>query len=84
MTYLSILAWMISNYKMAGGENRYDSLFHKLCETLVRRMHESKYDFNLLSFPRKQIWLPEGVTHAVSYDVYPEEYTQRVKAFLEK
>jgi fermentation-respiration switch protein FrsA (DUF1100 family) len=32
----------------------------------------------------KQIWLPEGVTHAVSYDVYPEEYTQRVKAFLEK
>ena len=32
----------------------------------------------------KQIWLPEGVTHAVSYDVYPEEYTQRVKAFLKK
>ena len=32
----------------------------------------------------KQIWLPEGVKHAVSYDVYPEEYTQKVKNFLWK
>lgn len=28
MTYLSILAWMISNYRLAGGDNRYDALFH--------------------------------------------------------
>lgn len=26
MTYLSILAWIITNYKMAGGDDRYDAL----------------------------------------------------------
>ena len=42
MTYLSILAWMISNYKMAGRENRYDDLFHKIWHTLNPRMLASK------------------------------------------
>ena len=70
MTYLSILAWMISNYKLAGGDNRYDSLYHILCETLVRRMHESKYDLNLLSFPHKQIWLPDMLVTLVALKNY--------------
>lgn len=30
----------------------------------------------------KEIWLPEGVAHALSYRTYPEEYTQRVSDFL--
>lgn len=31
---------------------------------------------------QKEIWLPEGVAHALSYRTYPEEYTQRVCDFL--
>jgi hypothetical protein len=86
MTYLSILAWMISNYKMAGGDNRYESLFHKLCETLVRRMHESKYDLNLLSFPRKQIWLPDMLVTLVALKnyscMYNGKYSETIEAWI--
>lgn len=74
MTYLSILAWMISNYKMAGGDNRYDELLHKLCETLNRRMIESKYDLNLLSFPYKPIWLPDMLVTIVALRNYGKLY----------
>ncbi len=74
MTYLSILAWMITNYKMSGGDGRYDNLLHKLCETLVRRMHASKYDLNLLSFPNKQIWLPDMLVTLVALKNYSRLY----------
>lgn len=32
----------------------------------------------------KEMWVAEGATHANSFARYPEEYTQRVLAFLEK
>lgn len=70
MTYLSILAWMITNYKMVGGDDSYDNLLHKLCETLNRRMLESKYDLNLLSFPHKPIWLPDMLVTLVALRNY--------------
>ena len=66
MTYLSILAWMISNYKLIGGDDRFDTLFHSLCETLNRRMLESKYDLNLLSFPNKPIFLPDMLVSIIA------------------
>ena len=74
MTYLSILAWMISNYKLIGGDDRYDALFHTLCETLHRRMLESKYDLNLLSFPNKPIFLPDMLVAIVALRNYARIY----------
>ncbi|MCF0160583.1 MAG: alpha/beta hydrolase, partial [Bacteroidaceae bacterium] len=32
----------------------------------------------------KELWLPEGAAHAVSYQNYPKEYTQKVRDFLGK
>lgn len=32
----------------------------------------------------KDLWLVPEATHAVSYDMYPQEYTERVRAFLAK
>lgn len=58
MTYLSILAWMIGNYRLAGGDNRYNALHKKLCDTLNRRMLSS-HDLNLPSFPNGVIFLPD-------------------------
>lgn len=84
MTYLSILAWMISNYKMAGGDGRYDELFHKLCETLNRRMLESKYDLNLLSFPGKPIWLPDMLVTLVALRNYGRLYGGKYDATIDK
>lgn len=58
MTYLSILAWSLSNYHFAGGDNRYDKLFCDICEALNRRMLRHK-DLNLLSFPNKPVFFPD-------------------------
>lgn len=58
MTYISILAWMIGNYRLAGGDGRYDILHKKLCDTLNRRMLAS-HDLNLPSFPNGVIFLPD-------------------------
>lgn len=74
MTYLSILAWIITNYKMAGGDDRYDALLHKLCAALHRRMLVSPFDLNLLSFPRKCIWLPDMFVTIVALHNYSRLY----------
>lgn len=86
MTYLSILSWMITNYKLAGGDGRYDNLLHAMCEALVRRMKASPYDLNLLSFPRKPIWLPDMLVTIVALKnyarLYDGEYADMVEAWL--
>lgn len=66
MTYLSILAWMITNYRLVGGDSRYDDLLHTLCSTLHRRMLASPHQLNLLSFPRMQIFLPDMLVTIVA------------------
>lgn len=86
MTYLSILSWMITNYKMAGGDGRFDSLLDACCEALNRRMHLSHYDLNLLSFPRKPIWLPDMLVTIVALKnyslLYNGKYGDTVEAWL--
>jgi len=84
MTYLSILAWMITNYKMAGGDRRYDALLDKLCETLNRRMLESPYDLNLLSFPRKPVWLPDMLVTLVALSNYTRLVDNRYKPTIDR
>ena len=32
----------------------------------------------------KQLWLTEGVEHALSYQQYPQEYTAIVRSFVER
>lgn len=87
MTYLSILAWMITNYKLIGGDGRYDALLDACCEALNRRMHLSQYELNLLSFPRKPIWLPDMLVTIVALKnysrLYNGKYGDTVDAWLE-
>ena len=83
MTYLSILAWMITNYKYAGGDTRYDELLQTLVDTLVRRMKNSKYDLNLLSFPRKQIWLPDMFVTIVALKNYSRLFNGKYADIVE-
>lgn len=86
MTYLSILAWMITNYLMIGGDDRYNDILHKCCEALNRRMLKSKYDLNLLSFPGKPIWLPDMMVTIVALRNYGRlfggKYDDTVEAWL--
>lgn len=86
MTYLSILAWMITNYRLNGGDSRYDNLLDRCCETLVRRMHESRYELNLLSFPHCPIFLPDMLVTLVALRNYGRlfdgKYQDTVEAWL--
>ena len=89
MTYLSILAWMITNYRMAGGDDRYDDLLNDICYTLARRMGSSR-DLNLPSFPNGIVFLPDmmfavialknyGILNEGNYDNLVSDWLLRAK-----
>lgn len=86
MTYLSLLAWTLSCYKMAGGDNRYDELFGKICATLARRMRRSR-DLNLPSFPNGIVFLPDMLVTIVALKnygrIYNGEYDELVAQWVE-
>lgn len=70
MTYLSLLAWAISNYLLAGGTSQeYETLFIRLCDTLHRRMLQSP-DLNLPSFPDYTVFLPDMLVTLVALSNY--------------
>jgi hypothetical protein len=46
-------------------------------------MHESKYDLNLLSFPRKQIWLPDMLVTLVALKNYSRMYNGKYSDTIE-
>ena len=87
MTYLSILAWIITCYKMAGGTEKYDVILHGCCEALDRRMRKSR-DLNLLSFPHTPIFFPDMLFCIVALHNYSRlfdgKYSDTVKLWLNK
>lgn len=83
MTYLSILSWMITSYKLIGGDGRYDALLDDCCGALVRRMRLSKFDLNLLSFPRKPIWIPDMLVTIVALKNYSRLYNGKYGDMVE-
>lgn len=83
MTYLSILAWMITNYKLIGGDSSYDAILDACCDALVRRMRLSKFDLCLLSFPRKPIWLPDMLVTIVALKNYSRLYNGKYGDIVE-
>lgn len=85
MTYISILAWMIGNYRLAGGDDRYDALHKKLCDALNRRMLASP-DLNLPSFPNGIIFFPDMMFAGLALNDYDsicgETYRSTVAKWL--
>ncbi len=85
VTYLSILAWMIGNYKFAGGDSRFDGLHNVLCETLNRRMRQSP-DCNLPSFPNGTVFFPDMMFPVIALKDYGKlshgEYDATVDRWL--
>ena len=73
MSYISILAWMITNYKFTGGDGRFDDYLHACCEALNRRMLTSK-DLNLPTFPNGIIFFPDMLVPIVALKNYAKLY----------
>lgn len=87
MTYISILAWMIGQYRLIGGDGRYDMLHLKLCQALHRRMLLYP-DLNLPSFPNGVIFFPDMMFSILAMNDYGRihngEYCEIVSQWLYK
>ena len=76
VSYISHLAWMIGGYKQLGGGDKYDELYHQLCETMNRRILESP-NMNLLTYPGECVYVPDVLVAIVSLTVYSQQYEGR-------
>lgn len=83
VTYLSILAWALSLYRLSGGSDKYDSLYCRCCEAMNRRMLRHK-DLNLLSFPNKPIFLPDMLVAIVALKNYSKIFDNRYEDIVHR
>ena len=85
ISYISLLAWMISGYKTIGGDGRYDSLFDSLCEAMARRLKSSQ-NFNVTTFPGSTVFIPDVLVAIVALSNYAKlnggKYKDVVDAWL--
>ncbi len=73
ISYLSHLAWMIGGYKYLGGGDKYDELYHSLCETMNRRILDSP-NMNLPTYPGECVYVPDMLVAIVALSVYSQQY----------
>ena len=73
ISYISHLAWMIGGYKHIGGCDKYNELYHKLCETMNRRILESP-NMNLPTYPGECVYVPDMLVAIVALSVYSQQY----------
>ncbi len=59
MSYLSHITWMMGRFKQIGGGDKYDFLYHAICEAMHRRMLLSP-SLNLETYPNENIYLPDS------------------------
>ena len=87
ISYLSHLAWMISGYKQAGGDDRYDNLYKDICERMNRRILQSP-NLNLQTYPGEYIYVPDMLVAIAALANYSRqnngEYWMTVKAWVDE
>lgn len=87
VSYLSILAWMIGNYKAVGGSSKYDSTYCEICEAMNRRILESP-SLNIETYPGECIYIPDMLVAIVSLHRYASfnngKYEDTVQKWLDK
>lgn len=79
ISYISHLAWMIGGYKRIGGDGKYDALYHSLCETMNRRILNSK-NLNLPTYPNECVYIPDMLVAIVALNVYSKQYNGKYSA----
>ncbi len=87
VSYLSILAWMMSEYKELGGGDKYDDLYGEICYALNRRMLDAEA-LNLPTYPDEPIYVPDMLVAVVALSHYAElnhgRYQDTVDKWIEK
>lgn len=82
VSYLSHLAWMITNYKRIGGTSKYDNLLDSVCAAMNRRILASS-NFNLPTYPDEPIYIPDMMVAIVALHKHGG-YDSTVTHWLEK
>lgn len=88
ISYYSHIAWMISRYKQIGGDNKFDDMYHELCEAMNRRIRQSPY-LNLPTYPEEYIYIPDMLVAIVALHNYScqygkKEYAETVNMWIER
>ena len=87
ISYLSHLALMIGRYKSLGGGNKFDALYHSICQTMNRRIIESE-NMNLQTYPEEFVYVPDMLVGIVALDkystLYQGKYYSTVRQWLDK
>ena len=87
ISYLSHLALMIGRYKGMGGGNKFDSLYHSICQSMNRRILESE-NLNLQTYPAEFVYVPDMLVAIVVLDkysaLYQGTYYPTVRQWLDK
>ena len=87
ISYLSHLALMIGRYKSLGGGNKFDSLYHSICQSMNRRIQESE-NLNLQTYPEEFVYVPDMLVSIVALDkysaLYQGKYYPTVQQWLDK
>lgn len=87
LSYVSLLAWSIEMFKLAGGSNKYDQLLIDCCEALSRRMRNSP-DLNLKTFPNRPVFFPDMLVAIAALKYYSRifdgQYEPLVSEWLNK
>ena len=88
ISYYSHIAWMISRYKQIGGDNKFDELYHSLCEAMNHRIRQSPF-LNLPTYPEEFIYIPDMLVAIVALHNYScqynkKEYAETVNMWLER
>jgi hypothetical protein len=87
ISYISHLAWMISEYKYLGGGNKFDKLFHTLSATMNRRLLASE-NFCLVTYPGEHVYVPDmlvAIAALANYSkLYGGKYANTVNKWIHK
>lgn len=83
ISYISHLAWMISNYKQIGGDSKYDKLYSSLCETMNRRILSSPI-LNLPTYPNEPIYIPDMLVAIVALNNYARQNNDQYQSTVDE
>lgn len=73
LTYHANLAWAIANYKLKGGDIKYDDLFNKCCNILYKELKVSE---NILTFPGKPIFIIDNLTAILALHLHDKIFNR--------
>ena len=82
LSYRSHLAWMICNYKIIGGDDRYDNLLNSLCSAMAAGIKKSP-SMLLPTYIDMAVYLPDMMVALVALNYYNKLSNGKYKSLVD-